>query len=295
MTGDSPLISIGLTCYNRPDMLPQALESLTSQTYKNIEIIIGDNTEGNECGCVVESFNDPRIRYYHHPKDIGGEENARFVRSKCTGEYFMWASDDDVWAPRFIEELYTVIRDGRYLVVMCRALWLDSGGIIPAKSIPADFNSWTRFHQFFYYITSHPWRQMKFMSICGLQDKSIIDLHLPDGLWNVGGDNLWSLEVLARGKIAFTDGMLMIKNQVWRKDGPLDRRAFDPYDLSLSFNIVQIYRRFRNGPDDWVRKFTLHYYNEVGRVIDDSGFDRYQKAVLKIANVFCRLRILSIY
>jgi len=84
------------------------LEIITSQTYRNLEIIVSDNAS-SDSGVkeVVEEFLlcDPRIKYYRQERNIGLLPNAEFVLKKSTGEYFTWVSDDDWRSPEFIELL----------------------------------------------------------------------------------------------------------------------------------------------------------------------------------------------
>jgi GT2 family glycosyltransferase len=102
---NNPLVSIGLPIYNRPLPFKKALDSLLSQTYKNIEINIGDNSENSESEKVFEEYrNDNRIKYYKHDKNIGATANFEFVRDISNGKYFMWAADDDYWDSTFIEK-----------------------------------------------------------------------------------------------------------------------------------------------------------------------------------------------
>ncbi|MBU4370171.1 glycosyltransferase [Patescibacteria group bacterium] len=42
------LVSVGIPTYNRPESLRRTLECITSQTYKNLEIIISDNCSPNQ-------------------------------------------------------------------------------------------------------------------------------------------------------------------------------------------------------------------------------------------------------
>jgi len=69
----NPLVSIGLPTYNRPLSLKRALDSLLSQTYKNIEINIGDNSENSESEKVFKEYSsDTRIKYHKHEKMLEG-------------------------------------------------------------------------------------------------------------------------------------------------------------------------------------------------------------------------------
>jgi glycosyltransferase domain-containing protein len=100
-----PLVSIGCPIYNRPLLFKKMLDSLLSQTYKNIEIIIGDNSENDESEIIYKDYgNDTRIKYNRHGKNIGAVNNFIFVRDKANGKYFMWTADDDYWENTFIEK-----------------------------------------------------------------------------------------------------------------------------------------------------------------------------------------------
>ncbi|PMB10264.1 glycosyl transferase, partial [Fischerella thermalis CCMEE 5328] len=67
----TPLVSIITPTYNRPDYLKQALKSAISQTYQNIEIIVSDNCSPENPQAIVESFNDPRIRFSRNETNLG--------------------------------------------------------------------------------------------------------------------------------------------------------------------------------------------------------------------------------
>ena len=103
-----PTVSIGMPTYNRPQELRRALKAVVEQTYPNLEIIVSDNASpGEEVEAVVKEFmsRDKRIQYYRQAENYGPEHNFQFVLDKATGEYFMWASDDDWRAPEFVAEL----------------------------------------------------------------------------------------------------------------------------------------------------------------------------------------------
>lgn len=54
---NNPLVSIVLTSFNQPELLETAFQSLITQTYKNIEIIIVDDCSTNpESGKLILKF-----------------------------------------------------------------------------------------------------------------------------------------------------------------------------------------------------------------------------------------------
>lgn len=117
----NPLVSVGIPTYNRPQGLKRTLECITGQTYKNLEIIVGDNcSPGTQTFEVVKEFqhNDPRISYYRHEKNFGSDYNGKFVMEKATGDFYLSAADDDEWYPDYIEKCVGVlIQDDS--IVMC--------------------------------------------------------------------------------------------------------------------------------------------------------------------------------
>jgi glycosyltransferase involved in cell wall biosynthesis len=103
-----PLVTVGIPTYNRPDGLRRALECVTGQTYRNLEILISDNASpGDETQSVVDSFmrNDSRIIYVRHPINKGAYFNFKFVLDRARGDYFMWFADDDACDSEFVSEL----------------------------------------------------------------------------------------------------------------------------------------------------------------------------------------------
>ncbi|MBN1168115.1 MAG: glycosyltransferase family 2 protein [Methanospirillaceae archaeon] len=104
-TDKRPLVSVGIPTYNRPEGLRRTLNCITGQTYKNLEIIVSDNCSlGPETERVVREFmgRDSRIQFFQQNENMGVAFNFQFVLEKATGEYFMWAADDDEWLPEFI-------------------------------------------------------------------------------------------------------------------------------------------------------------------------------------------------
>jgi glycosyltransferase involved in cell wall biosynthesis len=102
----TPLVSVGIPTFNRPAGLRRTLQLICSQTYPNLEILVSDNASpGSETERVVRGFSeaDARVKYFRQPTNVGPTENFRFVLAKTTGDYFMWAADDDEWDASFIE------------------------------------------------------------------------------------------------------------------------------------------------------------------------------------------------
>lgn len=125
-----PIVSIGMLVYNDSKFIAKAIESLLNQTYHNFELIISDDCSDDGSAMICQDYmkNDSRIKYSRTAKNIGISANMMHVLSMAVGEIFMWASDDDLWDPRFIEELIEPFlgRESNDLIMtFCPFLFID--------------------------------------------------------------------------------------------------------------------------------------------------------------------------
>jgi glycosyltransferase involved in cell wall biosynthesis len=100
-----PLVTIGLPVYNGADFLRSALDSLLAQDYPNFQLVISDNasTDGvTEAIGREYAARDGRVRYDRAPHNTGSWGNFSRVYRLGTGEYFMWTSHHDLWAPSMV-------------------------------------------------------------------------------------------------------------------------------------------------------------------------------------------------
>lgn len=105
---DMPLVSIGIPAYNRPDGLRITLQCIRNQTYPNLEVIVSDDcSPSDEVSQVVNEaiLSRQQIRLYRQPENIGATLNCEFVLAQATGKYFLWADDEDLFEPEFVEKL----------------------------------------------------------------------------------------------------------------------------------------------------------------------------------------------
>ncbi len=132
MIEKQPLVSIGIPTYNRPRALRSALDSLLSQTYQNVEIIVSDNCSTNiDVADVVEEYKHryPDIKFFDQDRNIGGIANFEFVLSEAAGKYFMWAADDDLCKPEMISLMVAKMEENHNAVLCgCDISVIDGDG-----------------------------------------------------------------------------------------------------------------------------------------------------------------------
>lgn len=116
---NNPKISIIIPVYNTPIvLLKKCLNSVISQTYKNLEIIIVDNNSNDETRDVVNDFSrgDSRIVLCEETK--AGASNARNKGlAVATGKYIIFIDSDDNINDEYVTELYLCAKRSNVSIV----------------------------------------------------------------------------------------------------------------------------------------------------------------------------------
>ncbi len=115
----NPLVSIGIPAYNRPERLSDTLQCIRRQTYQNLEIIVSDDCSpdtGVERVVWEAIASGQNIKFFRQKKNLGATRNFEFVLKMSTGQYFLWAEDEDHFAPEFVEKLVTCMEADSALV-----------------------------------------------------------------------------------------------------------------------------------------------------------------------------------
>ena len=114
------IVSIIIPVYNAEKCLGYCLNSIASQTYRNLEIILVNDgsTDDSLKICNNYAFLDSRIRVIDIPN--AGVSNARNVGLKAaTGEYIEFADADDVLNPKMVETLVDKMDTYQSDLVIC--------------------------------------------------------------------------------------------------------------------------------------------------------------------------------
>lgn len=104
------LVSVIVPIYNVEEYLPECIESLISQTYDNLEIILVDDGSSDNCGKICDTYaqKDNRIKVIH--KENGGFSDARNAGINiASGEFISFVDSDDFVDAKYIEHLMTAL------------------------------------------------------------------------------------------------------------------------------------------------------------------------------------------
>lgn len=106
---NNKLISVIVPVYNSEDCLGQCVDSILSQTYTNLEVLLVDDGSTDSSGnmCDVYAQKDDRIRVIH--KSNGGQQDARTAGIAIAQGEFIGFVDSDDWIEREMYE--TLLND----------------------------------------------------------------------------------------------------------------------------------------------------------------------------------------
>lgn len=123
-----PTISVIIPTYNRATLLPEAIQSVLTQTYRDFELLIIDDGSTDNTRQVIETFQDERIRYIYRTN--GGISAALNTGIRAAQGQFMARLDsDDYWLPSLLEqEVNILITHPDIHIVYTQAQSIDKHG-----------------------------------------------------------------------------------------------------------------------------------------------------------------------
>ncbi len=114
------LVTVIIPVYNVEDYLKKCIESVLSQTYKNLEVFLVDDGSTDNCPQICDKFasKDSRVIVIHKKNE--GQGVARNVAlDKCKGEYIAFVDSDDLIKPNMIEAMVGAIERNNADIALC--------------------------------------------------------------------------------------------------------------------------------------------------------------------------------
>ena len=107
------MVSIIVPVYNGEKYLARCIESLVSQTYKDIEVIIIDDGSKDDSAKIAQDYAEKDQRITLLTKENSGVSDARNIgMDKAKGEYIVFVDCDDYADEEYVEHLVSLISQG---------------------------------------------------------------------------------------------------------------------------------------------------------------------------------------
>lgn len=133
----TPLVSIIVPVYKVQEYLTKCLESLISQTYKNIEIVLVDDGSPDDSLSICRQYAEKDLRIQIITQSNTGVTAARlngFLHSH--GEFIMFVDADDYIAPNIVKLMVQAQQKYQADVICCQYYDVKEGQEVPASIRP---------------------------------------------------------------------------------------------------------------------------------------------------------------
>jgi CDP-glycerol glycerophosphotransferase len=150
---EGPLVSIIIPVYAVEEYLPECLESVVNQTYRNLEIIIVDDGSPDQSHEIAAAYaeTDSRIKILRRENNgLGAARNAGVAAAR--GDYLTFVDSDDTLPPDAIAKMVSSVQRTGSDFVVGSIRRLRNGKVMPAdgwvKEVHAEDRTRVRLEDF---------------------------------------------------------------------------------------------------------------------------------------------------
>lgn len=119
------LVSVVIPVYNVERYIEEALDSVLTQTFTNLEVIVVDDQSPDNAIALVEKYHDPRIRIIRQKnRGLAGARNTGI--RVATGKYIAFLDSDDYWQSNKLQVHVELMQNSPNCgVSFCSSLFVD--------------------------------------------------------------------------------------------------------------------------------------------------------------------------
>ncbi len=105
-----PKVSICLPTCDRPELIATCIDSCLTQSYGNLEIVIGDDSKDTRTEQLIAAryAHEPRVRYRKNQPALGQARNVAGLFERASGDKILLIHDDDLLATDGVEKLVSL-------------------------------------------------------------------------------------------------------------------------------------------------------------------------------------------
>jgi glycosyltransferase involved in cell wall biosynthesis len=122
-----PAVSVILTTYNRSSFLPEALESISGQDYKDFELIVVDDGSTDTTRQVIRPYLH-RLTYIGHTSNRGVSAARNTGLIHASGQFICFLDSDDLWKKKKLSSQIRFLQTHPgYRICYTNEIWLRNG------------------------------------------------------------------------------------------------------------------------------------------------------------------------
>lgn len=134
------MISVIIPTHNRGYIIKKSIDSVLSQTYKNIELIVVDDNSTDNTEQIIKEINDSRLIYIKLNKNVGANAARNIGIKKAKGEFIAFQDSDDEWIDSKLEIQLKELKEKNFDIVCC-SFWqndYDTTQIFPNMKVESE-------------------------------------------------------------------------------------------------------------------------------------------------------------
>lgn len=130
MQEDFGLISIIMAAYNTEKTIEQAINSVSSQTYTNFELLVVNDCSKDRTVELVKDIvaKDSRVRLISNVKNSGVSYTRKHGLEEAKGDWIAILDSDDAWEPEKLEKQIVLQRRTNADLLFTGSAFMDSEG-----------------------------------------------------------------------------------------------------------------------------------------------------------------------
>ena len=138
---ESPLISVLLSVYNDDKNIKTSIDSILSQSYKNIELLVMDDCSTDKTYDILKDIKDRRLRIFRNKDNQGLTKSLNILIKKSKGQILARQDSDDISLPTRLEVQFQNLHNLQLDGCTTRAYIKNSKRSIPRLShlLPLSF------------------------------------------------------------------------------------------------------------------------------------------------------------
>ena len=91
-----PKIQVFIATYNRPQMVGVAIDSVLSQSFKDLDVIVSDNSTNDQTQNKIEASYLSELTYIRRTPTLSPADHGNKILGEVDSDYYMIFHDDDI-------------------------------------------------------------------------------------------------------------------------------------------------------------------------------------------------------
>lgn len=141
-----PQVSVIIPTFNRESFLPSAIDSVLSQTFQDLELIVVDDGSVDGTQALIQEISDSRFKSFQQAnKGVSAARNLGI--GHASGRWIAFLDSDDRWMPQKLQEQLRALGSRpEFRAVYTDEIWIRRGRRVNPKKRHRKFSGWIYQH-----------------------------------------------------------------------------------------------------------------------------------------------------